>query len=88
MPTYGCDYSSSRSIIWEEIQANLRFSFRITIKFNQESLSIAQTISDHLMQTEQETKKPRHFQRQLPVGLLVSVAQNEKTACMRYLYKS
>lgn len=30
------------------------------------------------MQTEQETKKPQHSERELPVGFLVSAAQNEK----------
>lgn len=30
------------------------------------------------MKTEQETEKPQHLQRQLPVGFLVSAAQNEK----------
>lgn len=51
MSMYGC-YSSSGSTTREEIRANLRVSFRITISFNQESLSIAETISGHLMQTE------------------------------------
>lgn len=77
---YECGYSSSRLITWKEIQASLRGSFRVTIKFNQESLfdCTDYLISDHLVQTEQETKKPQHSQRELPVGFLVSAAQNEK----------